>query len=121
MGELRWRDIFGAHRPVRSPRRVPDEARFRLGKHGASQKYHSGNDTSAVNSGSGAAQCKTLQEQRVKLLWVTGNAIWFGRDAWVVEGSEPLSLGPGLLGLFVSRLHVREAVIVGLQLLLRVG
>lgn len=35
---------------------------------GASQKYPSGNDTSAVNLGSGAAQCKTFQEQRAKLL-----------------------------------------------------
>lgn len=41
--------------------------------------------------------------------------------AWVGEGSEPLPLSPGLVGLFVSRLHVREAVIVGLQMLLRVG
>lgn len=43
------------------------------------------------------------------------------REPWVGEGGEPLSLSPGPLDLFVSRLHVREAVIVGLQMFLRVG
>lgn len=43
------------------------------------------------------------------------------RGPWVGEGGEPLSLSLGSLGLFVSRLHVREAVIVGLQMFLRIG
>ena len=37
-GDLRWWDIFGAHRPLRSPRRVPEQARFRTGKHGGQPK-----------------------------------------------------------------------------------
>lgn len=63
---LRWRDILGALRPVRSPRRVPEESRFRLGKEGAGQNDPSNTDTGVVNLGSGAAPRRTIQEHRAK-------------------------------------------------------